>query len=92
MSSTEEAEIATLEATLDQATAAFARLSAEGHLLEGSDAKRIEEKLERLHSQIMKLTPPIPLSEIYARLGGRDATPEEFAELAKYMLPSDGEG
>ena len=32
------------------------------------------------------------MSEVYDRLGGRDATPEEFAELAKYMLQADGGG
>lgn len=92
MNSLADADIAALEAKLDQAAEAFAQVQSEGHFLEGRDAERIAEKLERLHSQIMEVTPPVPMSEVYDRLGGRDATPEEFAELAKYMLPPDGEG
>jgi hypothetical protein len=81
MSSLADADIAALEAKLDQASAAFAQVQSEGHFLEGPDAERINEKLERLHSQIMEVTPPIPMSEVYERLGGEPVSPEEFAEL-----------
>jgi hypothetical protein len=88
MAAPSESSIAEIEAKLDEATRALASVEQ----LRGRDAERIEEKMERLASQLLEVTAPIPMSEIHERLGTTPVSPEEFAELSKYMLPPDGEG
>lgn len=88
MSSTAESTVAEVEAQLEATTRALA----DAPMLTASQGERIVEKLERLQSQLMEVTPPPSMAEAEARLGLTPATPEQFAELAKHMLPPDGEG
>ncbi len=80
--------MAEVEAQLE----ATARALAGVPMLSASQRVRIAEKLERLQSQLMEVTPPPSMAEAEARLGLTPATPEQFAELARHMLPPDGEG
>ena len=62
-----------------------------GHLFEGSD-RDSAEKMERLGSQLLEVTAPGSMSEVYQRLDAEPASAEEFAELARHMQAPDHEG
>jgi hypothetical protein len=84
--------VSELKARLDAASDAFARVQKEGQLLDGSDAETVAEKMERLGSQLLEVTAPVSMSEVYQRLDAVPASEEEFAELARHMQAPDHEG
>lgn len=88
MASPAENTVAEVEAQLDATTRALA----DSPMLSASQGDRIAEKLDRLQSQLMEVTPPPSMADAEARHGLTPATPEEFAQLAKHMLAPDGEG
>ncbi|WP_320670711.1 hypothetical protein [Patulibacter defluvii] len=60
--------------------------------LDARQAEQVAARMDRLASQLLEVTPPVPMSEVYARLGATPATEAEFSALVDQMGPADGEG
>lgn len=88
MSTSAGDSVAVLAAQLDEASRAFEAVQT----LDKQDADRIVDKLERLQSQLMEVTPPPPMRGVYERAAGRPASDAEFTELVQHMQPADGDG
>jgi hypothetical protein len=60
--------------------------------LNARQAERVGARMDRLASQLLELSPPPSMDEVYQRLAVSPATDEEFASLVDEMGSSDGEG
>ncbi len=80
--------IAALEEQLDGASRTLSVLGA----LNARQAERVAERMDRLASQLLEVSPPLPIDDIHARLGTTPASNEDFASVLDEMGPPDGEG
>lgn len=83
-----EESIAALEEQLDGASRTLSVLGA----LNARQAERVAERMDRLASQLLEVSPPLSTDEVHARLGATPASREDFASLLDEMGSPDGEG
>lgn len=55
-------------------------------------AERVAERVERLASQLLEITPPEPWDVVHARLSTTPASDEDFSALMGELGSPDGEG
>ena len=77
-----------LEDHLDGAVRTLSRLGT----LSDEDAQRVAQRMDRLASQLLEVSAPLPMVVVHERLGTTPAGRDEFATLVKEMGPADGEG
>lgn len=77
-----------LEEQLDNATRTLAGL----RHLNPTDAERVEERMDRLASQLLAATEPPSLLAVHERLRTEPLSDAELEELHGEMGPPDGEG
>ena len=61
-------------------------------VLNERQAQRVGDRMDRLASRLLELSPPPPMAAVHAELGGTPASAEDFASLAEQMAEPDGEG
>jgi hypothetical protein len=83
-----DGSIEQLEDHLDGAVRTLSRLGT----LSDEDAQRVAQRMDRLASQLLEVSAPLPMVVVHERLGTTPAGREEFATLVKEMGPADGEG
>jgi hypothetical protein len=88
MGETPERTIERLEEQLEGAEQTLSSLRP----LDESQARRVAERMDRLHSQLLAVSEPPSLNSAHARLGTEPVAGEEFDALAGGMSPPDGEG
>jgi len=88
MSEASNESIAQLEAQLDGAVRALSSVGS----LNARQAERVAERMDRLASQLMAVTPPPPMEAVHERLGTTPASRDEFASVVDEMGSPDGEG
>lgn len=60
--------------------------------LDEEQARRVAERMDRLHSQLLAVSKPPDLMQMHERMGAEPVSGEEFDALAEEMGPPDGEG
>jgi len=80
--------IAALENQLEGVSRALSGSNA----LNARQAERVAERMDRLASQLLELSPPPSIDEVHQRLATRPASAEDFAGLVDEMGTADGEG
>lgn len=60
--------------------------------LDEDQARRVAERMDRLHSRLLAVSEPPSLDAAHQRMGTRPAKAEELDALAERMGPPDGEG
>lgn len=60
--------------------------------LDEQQAEGIAERMDRLASQLLEVSPPLAMATVHRDLGTRPASVEDFNELVGEMSPRDGEG
>lgn len=60
--------------------------------LDAEQARRVAERMDRLHSQLLTVSEPPSIDAAHERLGTNPAGSDEFDVLAGEMGPPDGEG
>lgn len=88
MSEAPESTIERLEKQLEGAEQTLSRLRP----LDEEQARRVAERMDRLHSQLLAVSEPPRLAAAHERMGTKPVDAEEFDALAKEMSPPDGEG
>jgi hypothetical protein len=88
MADSVDESISALEEELDGASRTLSVLGA----LNARQAERVAERMDRLASQLLEVSPPLLIDEVHARLGTTPASNEDFASLLDEMGPPDGEG
>lgn len=88
MSESPDESVAQLEDLLDGASRTLSSLQA----LNAGQAERVGERMDRLASQLLEISPPPTMEAVHARLGTTPATSEDFASAVDEMGVADGEG
>jgi hypothetical protein len=88
MSEARDERTTQLEQQLDNASRTLSGMEA----LSARQAERVAARMDRLASQLLELSPPSAMGEVYGRLDVAAATDAEFASLVDEMGPPDGEG
>ncbi len=88
MSETRERTIERLEEHLDEAEETLSSIRP----LDEKQARRVAERMDRLHSQLLAASEPPSLDAAHERLGTKPVRSDEFDSFAGEMSPSDGEG
>lgn len=55
-------------------------------------AQHVGERMDRLASRLLELSPPPAMATVHEELGSSPASAEEFDRLAERMSEADGEG
>ncbi len=77
-----------LERQLEGAERAFSAVDA----LSDQEAERVAERMDRLASQLLKVSMPPSMAAVHEQEGTEPASPTEFERLTEQMGPPDGEG
>ena len=88
MSGSSDDSIAQLEHQLDGAERTLSGLG----MLDAQQADRVAQRMDRLASQLLEISPPPPIDAVHQRLGIAPLGPDELESLADQMGPRDGEG
>ena len=88
MSESPDESVAQLEELLDGASRTLSSLQA----LNAGQAERVGERMDRLASQLLEISPPPAMEAVHTRLGTTPATSEDFASAVDEMSVADGEG
>lgn len=88
MSETRDRTIERLEEQLEGAERTLSSLRP----LDAQQARRVAERMDRLHSQLLAVSEPPNLEAAHERLGTVPAGSEELDALAGKIGPPDGEG
>jgi hypothetical protein len=88
MSESPDESVAQLEDLLDGASRTLSSLRA----LNAGQAERVGERMDRLASQLLEISPPPAMEAVHARLGTTPASSEDFASVVDEMGVADGEG
>lgn len=88
MSETGERTVERLEEQLEGAEQTLLSLRP----LDETQARRVIDRMDRLHSQLLAVSEPPGLDAAHERLGTVPANSEELDALAGKMGPPDGEG
>lgn len=75
----------------DQLAGAERTLSAVG-ALSAAQAERVGQRMDRLASQLLEVSPPPSIGAVHARLGTSPAALSDFDSLAGEMDSADAEG
>jgi hypothetical protein len=59
--------------------------------LDEEQARRVAERMDRLHSQLLAVSKPPGLMQAHERMGTEPVGADEFDALAEEMGPPDGE-
>lgn len=60
--------------------------------LDAQQADRVAQRMDRLASQLLEISAPLPIDGVHQRLGIAPVGPDELQSLADQMGPRDGEG
>lgn len=55
-------------------------------------AQRVGERMDRLSSRLLELSPPRPMATVHEELSSEPASHEDFERVAEQMAEPDGEG
>ena len=88
MSASSDESIAALEAQLEGTSRALSSMES----LSARQAERVAERMDRLASQLLEVSPPPAMDAVHERLSTTPASEEDFASLIDRMGPPDGEG
>ena len=88
MSKAADHNVERLEEQLEQAERTLSSLRP----LDAEQARRVAERMDRLHSQLLTVSEPPSIEAAHERLGTEPASSDEFDVLAGEMGPPDREG
>jgi len=88
MTGSSDESIARVEAQLESAERALSSVDA----LSDRQAERVADRMDRLASQLLEVSPPPSMAAVHERLGTTAASREDFDALIEHMSPPDGEG
>jgi hypothetical protein len=83
-----EDSVARLEDQLDSASRTLSALGA----LNARQAERVAARMDRLSSQLLDLSEPVPMAAVHEQLATSPASDDDFASLVREMSPGDSEG
>ena len=83
-----EDSVARLENQLDSASRTLSALGA----LNARQVQRVAARMDRLSSQLLDLSEPVPMAAVHEQLATAPASDDDFASLVREMSPGDSEG
>jgi hypothetical protein len=83
-----EDSVARLEDQLDGASRTLSALGA----LSARQAERVAARMDRLSSQLLEVSAPVPMAAVHEQLSTSPAGGDDFVSLIREMSPGDREG
>lgn len=88
MSESSDDSVARLEDQLDGVSRTLSALGT----LNARQAERVAARMDRLASQLLEVSAPIPMVVVHEQLGTRPASDEDFSSLVGELSHGDDEG